>query len=121
MAPERSPSRLTEKSGSNSTAILAGLTAAERCGNEQLRLVCAHVCRRVLARHHRPRPYADGRGFVTWLGLLWKRMETSSMTEHQMILVPSAGLIHGARSYGLNIGFGDVTVWLTNSACVVIP
>ena len=43
------------------------------------------------------------------------------MTEHQMTLVPSAGLIHGARCYGLNIGFGDVNVWLTSSACVVIP
>jgi hypothetical protein len=43
------------------------------------------------------------------------------MTEHQTTLVPSAGLINGARYYVLNIGFGDVTVWFTGSACVVIP
>ena len=43
------------------------------------------------------------------------------MTEHQMTLVPPAELIHGARSYGLNIGFGDVTVLLTSSSCEVIP
>jgi hypothetical protein len=43
------------------------------------------------------------------------------MTEHQTTLVPSTGLINGAQSYVLNIGFGDVTVWLTSSACVVIP
>jgi hypothetical protein len=43
------------------------------------------------------------------------------MTEHQTTLVPSAGLINGTQLYVLNMGFGDVTVWLTCSACEVIP